>query len=168
MINSCKVHVSVLCIVDSVCSCLYYLLSSSLWSCVFQMWSICAPFSQRAQTMLFSRIWGSWTVRLCLCQQYLRDRWCSLEYVSGSEVSCNLIRFCESLLTVIHVFRFLFWKYPDRWLWFSCWRPVCSAWLTTPGKWIGYLKYSIVNDIHSLVSWMQLCIKKWLNDSVLV
>lgn len=65
--------------------CLYYLPRS----CVFQMWRICAPFSPQAQTLRSSRIWRSWTVRLCLCRRYLRDRWSSLEYVSDSEVSCN-------------------------------------------------------------------------------
>lgn len=100
MLHACKVHrnsfycISVPCIIDSVCLCLCYWESSSV--SVFQMWSICAPFSRQAQTLRSSPIWRSWTARRCLCRRYLRGPWSSLEYVSDSEVSCNLIC-CESL-----------------------------------------------------------------------
>lgn len=138
---------------------LYYWLSSSS-SCVFQMWSICAPFSQQTQTLRSSPIWRSWTVLRCLCRRYLRGPWSSLEYVSDPEVICSLI--CSSVHTVVHVFRFLCWKCLDRWPWFSCWRPVCSAWSTTPGAY----SFLLITFIHSFLE----CsggFKTQLYDSVL-
>lgn len=164
MMHACKVHgnifycISVPCIIDSVCLCLCYWESSSV--SVFQMWSICAPFSRQAQTLRSSPIWRSWTVLRCLCRRYLRGPWSSLEYVSDPEVICSLI--CSSVHTVVHVFRFLCWKCLDRWPWFSCWRPVCSAWSTTPGAY----SFLLITFIHSFLE----CsggFKTQLYDSVL-
>lgn len=92
MMNASKVHGN-----EFYCI-TFCLLISSASSRVFQMWSICAPFSRRTQTLPFSHIWRSWTVRLCLCQHYLRDPSSSPEYVSDSEVKGNLV-FCYRRLS---------------------------------------------------------------------